>query len=117
LAEAFESAARLPAHLEVSALLRQVQAEGGFATVLAKGEPDAGTILLVLTERGGDSRAFERMPQADGRRIWTQVMAETGEGGAAGSSAFAEWIARRRRQDPDLWILELDIPQGERFIL
>lgn len=107
----------MPARLEVSALLRQVHAEGGFATVLAKGEPDAGTILIVLTDRGGISRAFERMPQADGRRIWTQVMAETGDDGAVDSPAFAEWIARRRRQDPDLWILELDIPQGERFIL
>ena len=117
MAEAFETPARLPTHLEVSALLRQVQAEGGFATVLAKGEPDAGTIMVVLTERGENSRAFERMPQADGARVWTRVKSETAEDGTADSAAFGEWIERRRRQDPDLWIIELDIPQGERFIL
>ena len=29
---------------------------------------------------------------------------------------FAGWLERRRVQDRDLWIIELDIPQGERFI-
>ena len=33
--------ARIPAHLEVSGLIRSVQAAGGFATVLAKGEKTA----------------------------------------------------------------------------
>lgn len=42
---------RLPAHLEVAGLIRAVQAAGGFATVLNKGEREAGTILIVLTEK------------------------------------------------------------------
>jgi len=29
---------------------------------------------------------------------------------------FSEYLARRRRQDDDLWIVELDIADGERFI-
>ena len=62
--------ARLPAHIEVGGLLRQVQAEGGFATVLAKGEREAGTILVVICEGGAHARAYERMPQVDGRRAW-----------------------------------------------
>ena len=36
--------ARLPAHLEVSGLLRAVEGAGGFAMVLHKGEREAGTI-------------------------------------------------------------------------
>ena len=27
-----------------------------------------------------------------------------------------EWLTRRGSQDPDLWIVELDIANGERFI-
>ena len=38
---------RLPAHLEVAGLIRAVEAAGGFATVIAKGERDAGTLLVV----------------------------------------------------------------------
>ena len=44
--------ARLPTHVEVSGLIRAVEAAGGFATVLSKGERDAGTIALVALERG-----------------------------------------------------------------
>ena len=61
---------RIPAGLEASALLRQVQAAGGFGTVIAKGEPEAGTLLVVLTHNGANSRAYERMPLADGTRQW-----------------------------------------------
>lgn len=109
--------ARLPAHLEVSALLRQVQAEGGFATVIARGEREAGTLMVVITEPlkdrfGRTSRAYERMPQADGTRSWTLSRTDSAEE----PGAFAEWVDRRHQQDPDLWIIELDIPEGERFI-
>ena len=104
--------ARLPAQLEVSGLIRQVQAAGGFAMVLAKGEPDAGGILLVLIHNGQDSRAFERMPSLTGGRVWTLAKAES----AGEPGAFAAWLERRRSQDPDLWIVELDIPDGERFV-
>ena len=104
--------ARLPAHLEVAGLLRRVQQEGGFATVLAKGEADAGTILIVLADRDAPQRAFERMPQLDGTRAWT--CSRTAD--PQDPFAFGEWLDRRRRQDQDLWIIELDVPQGERFI-
>ena len=104
--------ARLPAHIEVAALVRRVGAEGGFAMVMAKGEPDAGTILLVLCDKGADARAFERMPDLDGERRW-QVSRRIDP---ADPAAFQEWLDRRRKQDPDLWIVELDIADGERFI-
>lgn len=103
---------RLPAHIEVGGLIRRANAEGGFASVLQKGERDAGTILLVLTERGGNARVFERMPGLDGTRSWQRSKVETPEN----KQEFYEWLDRRGAQDPDLWIVELDIADGERFI-
>ena len=103
--------ARLPAQLEATALLRRVQAEGGFGTVLRKGEPEAGTLLIVLVENGGNARVFERMPQLDGTRAWHCSKQDDGNTGAIDS-----YLARRADQDRDLWILELDIVDGERFI-
>jgi len=103
---------RLPTHLEVSGLVRQVNAAGGFAMVLVKGEPDAGTILLVLTERGADARVYERMPQLDGTRSWSCSRRQ--ESGDPGD--IQTYVDRRREQDPDLWIVELDVADGERFI-
>jgi hypothetical protein len=103
---------RLPAHLEVAGLLRAVEAAGGFATVLAKGERDAGTLLVTCCENGRNCRAYERMPRPDGTRGWTLAKAEDAEN----PLEFGEYLERRRRQDSDLWIVELDIPDAERFI-
>jgi len=104
--------ARLPAHLEVASLIRRVQAEGGFATVLHKGERDAGTILVVLAENGANFRLYERMPQLDGSRQWTLSRTQDPEN----KSDFQDYLDRRAAQDSDTWILELDIADGERFI-
>ncbi len=104
--------ARIPAHLEVAGLIRRVQAEGGFAMVLKKGERDAGTILVVLTHNGENTRIFERMPQLDGSRTWSCSITEDPEN----KKDFADFLERRGSQDPDLWVVELDIADGERFI-
>jgi hypothetical protein len=56
---------RLPAGLEVTALMRQVQGDGGFASVLHKGDPDRGAISLLITERGQAKAVLERRMAAD----------------------------------------------------
>ena len=103
---------RLPAHLEVSGLIRAVEAAGGFATVLAKGERDAGTLLIICCENDTNVRLYERMPQLDGTRKWALSKSQDTEN----PRDFAEYWQRRRRQDGDLWVVELDIANGERFI-
>ena len=105
-------AARIPSHLEVTGLLRAVEAAGGFAMVIAKGERDAGTVLVTCCENGKNRRAYERMPRPDGSRAWTLTKAEDSES----PLEFDEYLERRRRQDSDLWIVELDVPDAERFI-
>jgi hypothetical protein len=103
---------RLPAHLEIAGLIRAVEAAGGFATVIAKGERDAGTLLLICCERGENGRLYERMPQVDGTRRWSLVRQQDAEK----RSEFTEYWQRRKQQDGDLWVVELDIADGERFI-
>jgi len=103
---------RLPAHLEAAGLIRAVEAAGGFATVVAKGERDAGTLLVVCAERGAAATAYERMPQADGSRAWTLSRQQDPEN----PQEFWDYCDRRRRQDDDLWIVELDIADAQRFI-
>lgn len=105
--------ARLPAHLEVAGLIRAVEAAGGFATVLAKGERHAGTLLVVCCENGASAAAYERMPQPDGSRAWTRSRSQDPEN----PQEFWEYCTRRHNQDDDLWVVELDVPNGERFIV
>ena len=103
---------RLPAHLEVSSLIRQTQAAGGFAAVIKSGERDAGTILVVITENGRNSRLYERMPSLDGTRAWHRSKTQDNEK----QDEFSDYLTKRSKQDPDTWIVELDIADGERFI-
>ena len=104
--------ARLPAHLEIAALSRLCEAQGGFATVLARGHREAGSILLVTMFRDDAPTLYERMPQLDGTRRFVRVEPK----GVENSADFSSYLQRRRSQDPDLWILELDIADGARFV-
>lgn len=104
--------ARLPAHLEAGAILRLAESQGGYATVLAKGERDAGTIVLVMLCRGKASVLYERMPQRDGTRLFVATKSEEPEK----QQEFSEYLARRHARDPDLWLIEVDIADPERFV-
>jgi len=103
---------RLPAHVEASGLLRQVEATGGFGTVLKKGDADRGVLILLVAGRGSHFACLERTLGPDGRYTWLKV------GPIAGSTAadLDEWSKKRVRFDEDLWLIELDVVDPERFI-
>ena len=102
---------RLASSVLVGALIRLAETKGGFAAVLAKGDAEAGAIVVVLAERGANPHILERMLEPDGRYLWRDTNTQVSEN----SAEVPDFIARRRRFDPDLWVLELDIPSAERF--
>ena len=104
---------RLPAHIEVASILRRVEASGDFAPGVRKGDPDRGSLLLVLSSRGRHVACLERMLSLDGGGYsWQPV----GPAESAGSAEIATFLARRARFDEDFWAIELDIAEPERFI-
>ena len=58
--------ARLRSSVLVGSLMRLAEAEGGFAAVLAKGDAEAGAVLVILAEKGQKLRFLERAMQGDG---------------------------------------------------
>ncbi|HVI98080.1 MAG TPA: DUF1491 family protein [Sphingomonas sp.] len=103
--------ARLPTGIVVSALLRRVNDAGGLGMVLAKGDAQAGAILVLTRENGGNPRFIERGLGFDG----AGALVASGPQDTENEEEISEYWARRRRSDPDLWVIELDIPQAERF--
>lgn len=97
----------LPASTLVPALVRQVQGAGGFATVLRKGS-EWGAALLIVHRVGATVAAYEKVPMLDGRPSWRAA--------AEGPEAVQTFIDRQVRFDPDLWVLELDIADIQRFV-
>ena len=106
------SARRLPAKLEVSGLIRQIEADGGFATILNKGDAEGGAVLLIISSRGRHVTCLERILGVSGSYEWRH----SGPADSSGSEELPAFLAKRTRFDPDLWIVELDIADPERFI-
>ena len=106
------SGGRLPPRLEVPALLRRAEAQGGFATVVHKGDPESGAVLLLVSSRGRHVASLQRILAMNGSYEWQA----TGPGDSADSAEVARFLTKQRQFDPDLWVVELDIAEPERFI-
>ena len=103
---------RLPAHVEAGAILRKVNADGGFAAVLNKGDPDRGALVLILRNRGQFSGLLERELGPDFRYRWALTRSPVD----LDEEQLGELIRGKLRFDADSWLIELDIAHPERFI-
>ena len=103
---------RLPAALEAAGMIRRAEAQGDFATIIKKGDPDRGALLLVISSRGRHAACLERVLTLEGGYRWQAV----GPGESSGSDEIREFLAKRTRFDADLWAIELDVAEAERFI-
>jgi hypothetical protein len=79
---------------------------------MKKGDPDRGSLLILVASRGRHVACLERVLNLDGGYRWEA----TGPGESAGSAEIADFLARRARFDEDSWAIELDIAEPERFI-
>jgi hypothetical protein len=101
---------RIASGVMVSALLRLTEQDGGFATLIARGDEAAGAIIIVLAERGRRVRVLERVLQSSGAYGWVETLA-----GGDNEAEFDKFLERRRGFDRDSWIVELDTASAERF--
>lgn len=101
---------RLPSALLVGALIRRTHDAGGFAVVLARGDGDGGAILVLTVERG-TARLLERGLGPNGDVAIIDVTPPDADG-----QVVDNYWRRRRARDPDLWVIELDVPAVERFV-
>jgi hypothetical protein len=103
---------RLPAHVEAAGFIRRAEAEGGFAAILRKGDPDRGALTLIVREKGELRGFLERELGADFTYGWSFKRLDT----PAEADSVADLVARKERFDPDFWLIELDVAEPERFI-
>lgn len=102
--------ARLAAGVWVAAYLARLRLAAIPAYVTAKGEPQAGAVVVKLATLDGRARAFQRsFDPMTGDRVWS-VLAEGEE------AAVDAVIARARGRDRDLWVIEVE-DRGGRTLL
>ena len=102
--------ARLAAGVWVAAYLARLRLAAIPAYVTAKGEAEAGAVVVKLATLDGRARAFQRsFDPITGTRIWT-VLAEGEE------AAVDAVVARARGRDRDLWVIEVEDRAGRTLL-
>lgn len=96
--------ARLKTAIQVKALIRRCDLAAIGVAVTARGDPDAGAILIKLCGRDGVASVLAQARRPDGTLGWLRA---TGAAPVADSEADA-YIARQRQRDPDLWVVEIE---------
>lgn len=93
------------------ALIRRAELGGAFATVLHKGDARAGGVLVkVFDTAARRARIYTEAFGADGDRLWIQPIESEQE------SEIDDYVARQRRYDPDLWVIEIEDREGRHFL-
>lgn len=102
---------RVTADFWVSALVRRVFAEGGFAAIMNKGASEAGAIFVILRDRFGGASLFAPAPQTsyDGARPDERYFIRYD---LEDETALNARLEKEKRFDPDIWVVEIEPGKG-----
>jgi hypothetical protein len=101
--------ARLATGFWVAAYRARLGTAGIPVYVAAKGDDTAGAVVVKLATLDGRARLYGREGWAGDARRWA-VLAEGAEGEVDAA------IDRRRRTDPDLWVIEIEDRAGRTLL-
>ena len=96
----------LKAGIWINAQIRQCDIDFMPAVIVRKGDPDAGSVLLILDRFEAGSDLYTQARTAEGERAWVKAAG----GKTIDRQAAAEFIERQVKRDPDLWVLEIEDP-------
>ncbi len=107
-----EQTLQLGSDIWVYALIRRANQGGAFATVLRRGDSRGGAVLVKqVNRRAGEARLFSQAVRGDGETVWMRPTMADDE------PAIDAYIERAARIDPDVWVVEIDDPEGRHFLV
>ena len=102
--------ARLTTRFWVDAYLARLRLSDIPAFVVAHGDDTAGAVVVKLSTLDGRARLFHRsFDLTSDARVWA-VLSEGAE------AQVDDAIARQRRFDPDLWVIEVEDRAGRSLL-
>ncbi len=90
-------------------MIRRAETAGAFASVLYKGDPDAGAALIKVRTLDDMAVLYRPMRNMAGKRIWLPK-------GPVDENEIDQLIAKRLDTDPDLWVIEIEDRKGRHFL-
>jgi len=107
----------LKSDIWVSALLRRASVAGAFGAVVARGDSDAGAVVVKVNLLDGRVRLRAPAIDLDGARIWINPLGAASADDDTVLEAEADaYVKRRRDRDPDVWVVEIEDRHGRDFI-
>jgi hypothetical protein len=103
---------RLKAELWIKAQIRLCDRDGIAATIVRRGDPTGGAILLKLNRFDAGCRVYTQVRDRESNPAW---LCATGAEPVPEPDADA-YIARQVTRDYDLWVLEIEDPKA-RWVL
>jgi hypothetical protein len=103
---------RLKSGIWIRALIRRCDVAAIPIAVVARGDADAGAILLKFNGGTGGCSVLTQARGRDGELLW---MRATGPDPVAEADADS-YIARQRQRDPDIWVAEIESGFAETVI-
>lgn len=102
---------RLKSGIWVQAFLRRNEISGRYGAVIRRGADEAGTVFVVISHLDGTHHLLGPPPgasiNAEGERQWIAELEPP-----ADSQAVNDFIAKRARFDPDIWVVEVEDRTG-----
>jgi hypothetical protein len=99
---------RLKTEILVRAGIRYCDGRAISAMVRRRGDAESGALFVKVSQRDGTAAVFSRVQSPDGATAWWR----SPETGWAPESIVEERLAREVAIDPDLWIVEVEDPDG-----
>ena len=96
---------KLPTHLLVSAQIRTAAQQGIAITIIRKGDPSSGALLLEINRLDGTAEILTQM-WMDDERVWTS------HGEPLPEKEADALAAEQASFDPDLWLIEIEDKKG-----
>ncbi|WP_305988783.1 DUF1491 family protein [Roseibium sp. MMSF_3544] len=103
---------RVTSEFFVSALVRRIFGEGGFAAVSRRGAEEAGAVFVSVDRLDGTFDLYGPAPQAmfsdqPQGRLFEAVFSQTDQ------PTIDERLKREARMDPDFWLVEIEARDGK----
>lgn len=102
---------RLASDVYVKAIRRIAEAQGNFASILYRGDPVSGSVLIAARNRTQIPVIYERFGAINNGPKWQ----ESGPKDPRSEQDVTDWLQNRRSRDPDIWVIELDIASDEQL--
>jgi len=104
--------ARLKTGIWLRALIRRCDLAAIPVAVVARGDEDAGAVLLKFNGGQGCCSVLAQARGQNGELLWMRATGPI----PVGEIEADAYIARQRGRDPDIWVLEIETGSAEGFV-